>query len=208
MTSSAHFWRVLWRFVKPEIEETIVYCLFIILFGALAFYQTFIKDASGRTQEVSEAFSLIEEKFAFITSGDDVAARIFTFGTWFMIGTVIYMIAWFLISFFSGAFHDIEVSNDYVHPRSFDKSNYWVSIGGRVVLRVAAAISLLIYSSIWIATLAPTWLASYREIFLSGIGVESTLNLLVALVGIVFSLHIGAILLRVILLRSKYFYQR
>ena len=208
MTSSAHFWRVLWRFIKPEIEETILYGVFIVLFGALAYYQTAIKDASRQSQEVSEAFSLIQDKFAFITSGDDIAARIFTFGTWFIIGTVVYMIAWFLISFFSGAFHDIEVSNDYVHPRSFNKSDYWVSIAGRVVLRVAAAISLLIYSSIWVATFAPTWLASYKEIFQAGITTNSAIGLLIAVVGIALSLHVGAILLRVMLLRSKYFYQR
>jgi hypothetical protein len=133
---------------------------------------------------------------------------VFTFGTWFIIGTVVYIMAWFLISFFSGAFHDIEVSKDYVHPRAFNKSNYWVSIAGRVILRIAAAISLLIYSSIWVATLAPTWLVSYRQIFLSGINLNSVGDLLIALVGIAFSLHVGAILLRVMLLRSKYFYQR
>lgn len=208
MTSFGHFWRVLWRFVKPEIEEVIVYILFIILFGVLAFYQTVVKDATGASREVSEAFALIHERFEFITNGDDVAARVFTFGTWFIIGTVVYMAAWFLISFSSGAFHDIEVSKDYVHPRSFDKSNFWLSITGRVILRSAAAISLMIYSSIWLATLAPAWLTSYREVFLSGMTVDSAADLLIALVGIAFSLHIGAILLRVMLLRSKYFYAR
>lgn len=208
MTSFGHFWRVLWRFIKPEIEEVIVYSISIILFGVLAFYQTIIKDATGASREVSEAFALIHEKFEFITDGDDVAARVFTFGTWFIIGTVVYIIAWFLISFSSGAFHDIEVSKDYIHPRSFDKSDFWLSITGRVILRGAAAISLLIYSSIWLATLAPTWLASYREVFLSGITVGGAVDLLIAFVGIAFSLHIGAILLRVMLLRSKYFYSR
>lgn len=207
MTSFSHFWKVLWRFIRPEIEEVIAYSSFIILFGLIAFYQAVIRDSSGTTQDISEAWSLIQEKFAFITSGDDLAARVFTFGTWFIIGTVVYMIAWFLISFSSGAFHDIEVSKDYVHPRSFDKSDYWVSILGRAVLRVTAAISLIIYISIWLATFAPTWLASFREIFLYGISVEAATDLLVAIVGIVFSLHIGTILLRVVLLRSKYFYQ-
>lgn len=206
MTSIGHFWKVLWRFIKPEIEEVIVYSLLIVLFVGVAFYQTVIKDASGTTQEVSEAFSLINEKFAFITSGDDIAARVFTFGTWFIIGTVVYMIAWFLISFSSGAFHNIEVSKDYVHPRSFNKSDYWLSVMSRVVLRTAAAISLVIYISIWMATLAPSWLVSFREVFLAGVSLSAATDLLIALVGIAFSLHIGAIMLRVVLLRSKYFY--
>ncbi len=208
MNSFGHFWRVSWRFVKPEIEEVIVYIASIVLFGALAFYQTLVKDTAGKTQEISAAFSLIQEKFAFITNGDDTAARIFTFGTWFIIGTVVYMIAWFLISFSSGAFHDIEVSKGYVHPRSFNKSDYWLSIVGRSVLRVMAAISLLIYCSIWVASFAPAWLASYKDVFLSGISTDTVINLAIALVGIAFSLHIGAILLRVMLLRSIYFYER
>lgn len=194
--------------MRPEIEETIVYIAAIILFGAVAFYQTIVKDITGTTQNIAEGFSLIQEKFAFITSGDDLAARVFTFGTWFIIGTLVYMLAWFLISFASGAFHDIEVSNDYVHPRSFDKSDYWVSVIGRVILRVAAAVSLLIYISLWMATLAPAWLASYRAIFIDGFSINTGLDLLIALTGIALSLHIGAIMLRVVLLRSKYFYQR
>jgi hypothetical protein len=208
MISSGHFWRVLWRFIKPEIEETIVYVGCIASFVALAFYQTIVSGADETTQDVSAAFSVIKEHFAFITDGDDTAAKIFTFGTWFIIGTVVYILAWFLISFSTGAFHDIEVSKDYVHPRSFKKSNYWVTIGGRTILRVAAALSLVIYISIWLATLAPAWLASYKEIFLSGISKDATVNILIALVGTALSLHVGAILLRVVLLRSKYFYGR
>lgn len=208
MISFGHLWRVFWRFIKPEIEEVIIYSVAVILFGIVAFYQTIIKDTTGTTQNIAEGFSLIHEKFAFITSGDDVAARVFTFGTWFIIGTVMYMIAWFLISFSGGAFHDIEVSKDYIHPRSFKKSNFWLSIMSRVILRVAAAISLFIYASIWLATLAPAWLVSYKEIFLSGANVDTIMHLLLALIGIALSLHIGAILLRVMLLRSKYFYER
>lgn len=208
MVSYSIFWRVLWRFVKPEIEEIIVYTLFVILFGVVAFYQTVVKEADGTGQNIAEGFALIQEKFAFITSGDDVAARIFTFGAWFIIGTIVYMIAWFLITFSTGAFRSIEVSNEYVHPRSFNKSDYWLSVTGRAVLRAAAAISLVIYISIWMATFAPTWLASYQEIFMYGVSVDTVLDLIAALVCIAVSLHVGAILLRVVLLRSKYFYQR
>lgn len=204
----SHFSRVLWRFVKPEIEEGIVYALFLVSFTAIAFYQTVVKGTDSTAQNISDSLGVINEQFAFITSGDDNIAKLFTFGTWFIIGTVVYMIAWFLISFASGAFKDIEVSNSYVHPRSFNKSNFWVSIIARIALQASAAISFIIYVSLWFSVFAPAWLADFREVFISGITGESVVNLLIAIVGIIFTLHIAAIILRVMLLRSKYFYQR
>jgi hypothetical protein len=194
--------------VKPEIEEVVIYSLAIIIFGVIAFYETIIRGGTDTTGSISQAFSLIHDKFAFITNGDDMAAKVFTFGAWFIIGTLVYMLAWFLVSFSNGAFHDIEVSNSYVHPRSFNKSDFWASIAARVTLQVAAAISFLIYCSLWVSVLAPVWLKSAEDVFVSGITLETAKSLGLALLGIAVSLHIGAILLRVVLLRSKYFYER
>ena len=158
MSSFSHMYRVVWRFVKPEIEEVVVYSLAIIIFGVIAFYETIIRGGTDSTGSVSQAFELIHDKFAFITNGDDTAAKIFTFGAWFIIGTLVYMLTWFLVSFSNGAFHDIEVSNSYVHPRSFNKSDYWASIVARLALQAAAAISFIIYCSMWVSILAPVWL--------------------------------------------------
>lgn len=204
----SHLPRVLWRFIKPEIEEVIVYVVSIIGLAAIAFYQAINNGYIGQSQTISDSLDVIHSNFTFITSGGDGAAKLFTFGTWFIIGTVVYMLAWFFISFASGAFKDIEVSNTYVHPRSFNKSNFWGSIIARVALQVAAAISFILYASIWLTVFAPAWLANYRDLFLNGIGKDTLIGLLVSVVGIALTLHIGAIILRVMLLRSKYFYER
>ena len=204
----SHFSRVLWRFIKPEVEEVILYVTSIIGFTTIAFYQTVIRGSVNASQNISDSFSIIHEQFTFITSGDDSVAKLFTFGAWFIIGTVVYMLAWFFISFASGAFKDIEVSNYYVHPRSFKKSNFWASIIARVALQASAAFSFVIYVSLWLTVLAPAWLASFREVFMNGTSSESLIDLFVAVVGITFTLHIAAIIFRVMLLRSKYFYQR
>lgn len=204
----SHFSRVLWRFIKPEIEEVIVYAVTIIGLAGFAFYQTIIQGSVQEAQSISDSLAVIHDKFSFITSGGDSAAKIFTFGTWFIIGTVVYMVAWFLISFASGAFKDVEVSNAYVHPRSFNKSNFWVSILARIALQSAAAISFIIYSSIWLTVLAPSWLANFRDVFVNPLSMHSATTLAISIVGIILTLHIAAIIFRVILLRSKYFYER
>jgi hypothetical protein len=95
-----------------------------------------------------------------------------------------------------------------VHPRSFNKSNFWVSILARIALQLSAAISFIIYASIWLTVFAPAWLASHRELFTKGFSTEVLFDVLIAIIGIILTLHIGAIILRVMLLRSKYFYER
>lgn len=207
MNSASKMWQVIWRFIRPEIEELAIYVMVIISMGILAFYDVLVRKNPDSTGGVSEALSLVQDKFAFITSGDDVAAKIFTFGTWFVIGTALYALAWFIISFSSGAFKEVAVTRSYIHPRTFDKSNYWASVIGRVVLRTAAGVSFIIYCSIWISLLAPVWLASYTDSF-SSFSLSALGSLALTMIGIGLSLHVGAVLLRIVLLRSRYFYQR
>lgn len=208
MTSLGTFWYTLWRFVRPEIEELIIYTLVILSFIGTAYYQTIVKNVTGGSEDVSMAFALIQEQFTFLTEGDDTVAKFFTFGLWFIIGTAVYILVWFLITFSSGAFHDVEVSKSFVHPSSFKRSDYWLSIMGRVVLRGAAAFSLLFYVSLWCALIAPVWLASFKEPFITGFSLETIIDFSLALVGVALSLHIAAILLRLVLLRSSYTYEK
>lgn len=203
MQSMTLFWKTVWRFIKPETEELIAYVLTVLGFVLLGFLR-FNSSGSSNTQDVTMALSVITDRFAFLTDGDDNIAKLFTFGLWFVIGTGVYMLAWFLVTFSGGAFHDMEVSKDYVHPTSFKKSDFWTAVLGRAVLRTAAAVSLMIYIAFWIAAIAPVWLASVTSVFIQGISVEVALDALIALVGIALSVHIAAILLRFVLLRSTY----
>lgn len=207
MPSQSSFWKTIGRFVRPEIEELIVYVLIIICFGITAFIQYNTQSGISSTQDISSALSLIQDRFQFLTDGDDKIAKFFTFALWFGIGTLVYVMAWFLITFSSGAFNEVRVSS-YVHPSSFDKSKYWGAVVGRVVLQAAAAISLLMYAAFWCAGIAPVWLASIKAIFIDGLSAESLGSGMLALVGIGLSLHIAAILLRLVLLRSRYTYQK
>lgn len=178
------------------------------MFTAIAFYQTVIQGSVESSRDISDSFDIIHSRFTFITNGEDVTAKIFTFGVWLIIGTAVYMLAWFLISFANSAFKDVEVSSSYVHPRSFKKSNFWASIFARIALQACAAISFIIYVSLWLTVLAPAWLAIFREVFISGLISGTIIDLFIGMIGIILSLHIAAIILRVMLLRSKYFYQR
>lgn len=202
------FWNVVWRFIKPELEELTVYILVVLWVAGLAFYQSVVQNVSSEYHNVSSAFSIIGDKLSFLTDNSDTTAKVFTFGLWFLIGTIVYAIVWFLISFATGAFKDYEVAETFVHPRSFAKSNYWLAVMARVGVQVSAAISLTIYISLMIAGVIPAWLASFRSVFDQGLSVDTSLDFMTALIGLAFSLHIAAILLRLVLLRSKYSYQK
>ncbi len=204
MLITARFWLILWRFIRPEIEELIVYCVAVILFAVTAAYSVIVKAGSPETQDISESISLITQSFTFITNGGDVTAKLLTFGLWFIIGTFVYAITVFLISFASGTFREISVAKHYHHPQNFRSSTYWLVTTSRLSLRVAAAISLFLYTVFWCALVAPVWLASFKSIGLERFNTNAIVDCGLAIIGIGLSLHVAAILIRIMLLKSSY----
>lgn len=203
-----HTARVFWRFIRPEIEELTVYVITFLTLASIAAYQAITSDIEATASDFSTTFSIIGEKIAFITDGGTEAAQFFTFGLWFIIGTFVYALAFFVINAASGAFRDIAVSSNYVHPSTFHKSDFWFSIVARTLIRVTAAISLLFYSGMWLVSVAPGCINTMRSAINNGLSVSTVTSFMVAALSIVVSVHIAAILLRLILLRSGYSYER
>lgn len=208
MSSPSSFLNIIWRFLKPEIEELAVYIVILIGFIISGFIRAASGNASVDAYGTGAALQLIEESLQFITNGSDTVAKLFTFGTWFVIGTSLYILVWFLVSFAGGAFKEVEVSSSYMHPRTFNKSSYWLAIISRLAVQISAGITLLLYITFWCAVLAPAWHASFTGLFSNGFGGTELVDASIAAVGIGLTLHIAAIIVRLVLLRSRYSYQR
>lgn len=205
---SSSLTQVIWRFIRPEIEELALYVLILIGFIVSAFIRVNSTAPLGDSYGTTASFQLINSSLKFITDGSDTVAKLFTFGAWFAIGTTLYAIVWFLITFSNGAFKDITVASQYVHPRTFNKSSYWLAIVSRTIVRIAAAITLLLYTVFWSGVLAPAWHSSFVSVFSNGVILSEVSDLSITIIGIGLTLHVGAMLVRMILLRSRYSYQK
>jgi len=198
----------LWRFIRPEPEELVAYLVAIVIMISLAGYRVAFQGQIG-TDSQDLIASLLQGRdtiFGFFNSTDSWG-RLFLFGFWFIIGTVTYILAWSLITMIIDISNDIKISNSFVHPKSFHQSDYWLSIASRIVLRAAAGIALVFYGVFWIAGFATAWLQSFQTLFARGLTSSHITDFVLALIGVAFTLHIGAILLRLALLKAHYSYE-
>ena len=197
----------LWRFIRPEPEELVFYLLAIFSMLGLAAYRVMVQGQVGKdSYGLFASFSSARDTLFGFFNDNDSWGRFFLFGLWFLIGTIVYIIAWGAVTTLVDLSKDIEVSSSFVHPNSFHRSNYWVAIASRAVLRGVAAIALVFYGVFWAAAFAPVWLATFQSMFEHGIAGERLIDGLTALVGIALTLHIAAMLLRLALLRAHYGY--
>lgn len=196
---------VIWRFLRPEVEELVGYITIVVSMVGYALYNVSVKGAIGTdSQDLLTSISSAKQSFLEFMSQSDDLGTIFIFGLWVLIGTVVYLLSWVLITILIDISRDVEVSSSFVHPRSFHQSDYWFSVIVRASIRVAAAAALVIYGSIWATSFAPVWLVSFESLFAQGMSADNILDAAAAIAGIGLTLHLAAILLRTALLRATY----
>lgn len=198
----------LWRFIRPEPEELVAYLLVSFVLLGIAGYHVAIQGQIGSdSQDLIASFTTVKESLFNFFNATDGWGRFFLFGFWFFIGTTTYIIAWSIITMLVDLSNDIKVSSSFVHPKSFHQSDYWLSILSRIILRTAAGITLVFYGVFWILGFAPVWIISIQALFSRGTSAGHISDFISALIGVAFTLHIGAILLRLMLLKAHYSYE-
>lgn len=196
---------VVWLFLRPEPEELIVYALALSSMIGYALYQVAVNGAIGAdSQSLITSLGAIKDSFLAFLSQNDQLGTYFLFALWFLIGSVVYMLVWALVTILVDMSRDIRVAKSFVHPNSFHQSEYWFSVAGRTTIRVAGAIALIIYGVIWGTSFAPIWIQSFETLFAQGWSLPHVTDALMAVVGVGLTLHLGAILLRVTLLKARY----
>lgn len=200
--------RTLWRFLRPEVEELIAYTIAVVGMFGLALYHVAVQGRIGTdSQGLISSLGDSGSQFLDFLGQDPSWGRFFLFGLWFVIGTVVYFMAWALITLIVDISRDITVSSTFVHPKSFHQSSYWSAIVARGILRAMSGIALVFYGIFWVLALAPVWLSEFELALSSPFSPENAYQVFLTLVGIALTLHIAAILLRIMLLRAHYAYE-
>lgn len=193
-----------WRFVRPDIEELTVYIILSIVLACMAMYQLAVSGQIDRESlDITTSFrSAISGILAFMSEGS-WWAKFFLFGFWFIVGGIAYSLVWATITLLVDLRNDIEVSASFVHPKSFRQGDYWASVVARAVLRGTSGIALVFYGVYWVMVFAPVYIAIFQRFFTDIGDVSNILSALMAIVWLFLSLHLGAILLRLTLLKPS-----
>lgn len=190
------------QFFKLDPEEWILFVAISVLLSAIAAYQLASNGLAGldgqdMTSAISNAVRTVTD---FFSSGSGWA-HFFLFGFWFIVGSIAYFAAWFGINVAVDFYNDIVISSAFVHPRSFSRSNYWLSIASRVVLRVTAGVALIFYSIFWAAAFAPLAINRIQLLIENAGGVQQSLDVGITFVVLIFTLHVGVVLYRIMRLQ-------
>ena len=190
------------QFFKLDTEEWILFVGASMLISAIAAYQLASSglvglDGRDMTSALSNAIHTVTD---FFSSGSGWA-HFFLFGFWFIVGSVAYFAAWFGINVAVDFYNDIVISSAFVHPRSFSRSNYWLSIASRVTLRVTAGIALIFYSIFWAAAFAPLAINRVQLFIENTGGTQQSIDVGIIFIALIFTLHVGVVLYRIMRLQ-------
>lgn len=199
--------REVWRSFKPSLNELVVLLAVLFIVLAVSAYKVAINGEVGQDSiELMNSLELSRDTlFDFINQNEGLG-RVFLFGFWFFVGAITYIFTWSAISSLVNLRRDINISDRYVHPDSFHKSDYWGAIIGRTVVRLAASLSLLLFLIFTFTGLSPVWVNTTKVLFINGWTVSHIASFLLTIIIMGVSIHVCAILLRYALLRPHYSY--
>lgn len=201
--------RELWRFLRIEPEEAVLFSVIMTGLVAIAAYQVFITDqVAHQAQDVTVTLMTARDTIYSFFNSEDKWGRIFLFGFWSIIGAVVYAIAWGITTVTLNFKRDFEVSASFTHPKSFHNSDYWAAILGRAALRTSAAVGLLFYCIFWLVAFAPSWVESMSIYVARGVTTIEIIDIFANLIVLWLSMHAAAILVRIALLKAHYSYDK
>lgn len=190
-----------WRLIKPQLDELTAYVGYMIVLMTVSAYQLASHGGIGSdTQGVLSSISAAVHNATAFMSQNDLSARVLLFGFWFIVGTLLYLIAWFIINLLIDAYNDVVISTAFMHPRSFHQSGYWTSVAGRLIVQISAGITLLFYSAFFLIAFTPAWVHSFRSLF-SNPTLPQIESAAIAAVSVMVMIHIGVIIFRIVRLR-------
>lgn len=128
------------RPTRREMAVYVVFCLFVVLWSTLA---------SAYPGLVSHDFvketALIFKNMALYITSLAVFSSIASFLLWGLVGIVLYLVAWTLIVAYVDTKNDLVIGEMFVHPDSFHKKDYWVSVLGRKLCVVFGIVAVPLF---------------------------------------------------------------
>jgi hypothetical protein len=205
MHEEAGLSKVLWNFLRPQSEELITYLGVAFLLAGIAVYSLASNGTFGVDSQdfIASAKNIIHQTAAYVSTGSGWA-KFFLFGFWFIVGAITYILIWFVTNIVIDVYNDIVISAAFLHPRSFHQSDYWASIAARTAVRIAAGIALGFYTVFWAWVFAPISIQMIGNMLLSKSALHTCLSALYFIISLGLTLHIAAILGRLVFLRSRF----
>jgi hypothetical protein len=193
-----------WHFVRPQVEEVIAYVVVLVIIGGIATYQLAVNGQIGSDSLdiTASLHNAITTTTQYMSQGSGWA-KFFLFGFWFIVGGIVYAIAWAIITIVVDIRNDIRISSTFIHPRSFHQSDFWLSVVARTLLRAVSGIALLFYAVFWLWVFGPVWVNVDQRLVNDLGNTKNLINFGLSIVGVVLTLHIATILMRLALLRPS-----
>lgn len=204
MEKEYSFFQDLRRILKFEVEEVAAYIILVVLVLSIATYGALSQSALA--EGTTGALSLVTSTTGLISaymSGNELWARLFLFGFWFLIGAVIYTLLWAVVTLIVNIRNDIHISMTFVHPSSFARSEYLASTVGRTILRWSLMGGGLVYVLFWVIVIVPASIQVSENVLSNPTTPGSVWSLLFVLVTMFITLHIATIIFKIISGRSS-----
>lgn len=112
---------------------------------------------------------------------------------WIFIGTAVYVIVWFVRNMFVNLTNDV-VADNYLHPTSYNRGNFWASVLGRKVFFGITLLTLVMYLYASFEFLPILANEAYQAIIMFR-PFKSVLEIIEATVGVVIWLHLLLLLI-------------
>lgn len=193
--------RTMWQVARPTALNTTLYFLVIVLFFMIGAY--LYSSMTTDSQAVSIADMLRSSFTIYLDQFDtqDWAPALTTFLFWLLIGSLVYILFWHVLTFIINVYNDVVITKTYVHPRSFHASEYWYAIAGRTLSTIAGGVACIIYGVYWLFGLAPFWVTVIQESIVRLPSWNSLALWVCSTVGIFVTLHAWTVLYRFATLR-------
>lgn len=176
-----------WQFFVPSITEIILYALTSLVLLTVVNVSAIWDYLSGNPSGRQYAEELFGQGSGDGILGTSLQGRISQIVVWGLMGILIYTVVWFVKNILTNLRNDV-IADEYIHPRSYSRKNYWKSIAIRKVFFVGILAVLAGYIYLCVK-LFPIF-SSYYLNAITNFSASSLINALAVIAGMAILLHI------------------
>jgi hypothetical protein len=197
--------RHLQQLLTPSPLGIVIYCAATVVVLVGSIFSSLVSHFIDFS-DVPEAPGLIH---SYLHSGlvNSTAASIFgsasTFVLWTSFGALIYLVAWSLVSTYAAAHNDFVIGTTYTSIETHGHLLFWLEIVARLLMRVCAALLIVILTIIVVSLWYPVSVTILKSITSGGAPMSYWLYSLLSIVGWLLVWHLYVIFVRLALLRTR-----
>lgn len=137
--------------------------------------------------------------------GGGIFPHLSIFLVWFIAGIAAYLIFWLILVLFVDFYNNIVFSETFTHQQSFNKSNFWLAVLSRYLLRACALILTIFFGLIFVKFILPELFFRLDDTF-SNFNIVNILYVPLSLLIVAVFIHICVVLLRIATLKRRLIY--